>query len=115
MDVGRSDISVRDDHEGVDLEVRELTIDVDSVEAGDEVDEHGVDPLGNVLEECCGDFLVAGVLAEVDGNEELLGLGVNIADVDSSFMVEEDPIALERGCQLRVVSRRLLVSPLARS
>jgi hypothetical protein len=95
VDIGGSDLLVGDDNERVDLEVGELAVDVDGVQAGDEVNEHVMDTSGDLAEEALGDLLVAGVLLEVHGDEELLSLSVDIADLDTTLVVEEDPVALE--------------------
>ena len=34
-------------------------------------------------------------MGEVNGNEEFLGFGVDITDVDTTFVGKEDPVALE--------------------
>lgn len=95
VDIGRGDLLVGDDNQRVDLEVGELAVDVDGVQAGDEVNEHVVDTGGDLAEEALGDLLVAGILLEVHGDEELLSLSVNIADLDTTLVVEENPVALE--------------------
>lgn len=53
-----------------------------------------MDALGDVLEQGLCDFVVRGVLLEVDGDEDLFGFGVDIADVDAALVGEEDPVAL---------------------
>jgi hypothetical protein len=53
-----------------------------------------VDTGGHLAEEALGDLLVAGVLLEVDGDQELLSLCVNITDLDTTLVVEENPVAL---------------------
>lgn len=59
---GGGGILVRDDNEGVDLEVGELAVNVDGVQAADEVDQDVVDTLGNLLQQGRGDLLVGRVL-----------------------------------------------------
>lgn len=51
-------VLVGDDNKGVDLEVGELAVDVDSVQTGDEVDKDIVNALGDVREESRGNLLV---------------------------------------------------------
>ena len=51
--------------------------------------------LGNLLQEGGSDLLVRGVLLEVNGDEKLLSLLVDITDIDTTLVGEEDPIALE--------------------
>lgn len=55
-----------------------------------------MDTLGDLLQERGGDLLVGGVLSEVDGNEKLLSLLVDITDIDTTLVCEEDPVALTR-------------------
>jgi hypothetical protein len=94
VDIGRGDVLVGNHDERVDLEVSELAVDVDGVKTGDEVDKDVVDTGGHLAEEALGDLLVAGVLLEVHGNQELLSLSVNITDLDTTLVVEENPVAL---------------------
>lgn len=51
--------------------------------------------LGNLVKQGGGDHLVGWVLLGVNGNEQLLGLGVDIADIDTTLMCEENPVALD--------------------
>ncbi len=53
--------------------------------------------LGDLLQKRRGNLLVGGVLLEIDWDQKLLGLCVDIADVDTAFMCEEDPVALRGG------------------
>lgn len=94
VDISGGDVGVGNDDEGVDLEVGELAVDVDGVEAGDEVNEDIVNTGGHLAEETLGDLLVAGVLLEIHGDQELLGLCVDIANLDTTLVVEENPVAL---------------------
>lgn len=55
-----------------------------------------MDALGDLAEECGCDLLVAGVFAEVDGDEDLLSLLVNVTNVYTTLVGEEDPVALVR-------------------
>ncbi len=50
--------------------------------------------LGNLLQESGGDLLVRGVLLEVNGNEKLLSLLVDITNIDTTLVGEEDPVTL---------------------
>lgn len=54
--------------------------------------------LGDLLQESSSNFLVRGVLLEIDWDEELLSFLVDIADVNTTLVGEEDPIALEWRC-----------------
>lgn len=52
--------------------------------------------LGYLAQERAGNSLVGGELGKVDGNEELLSLLIDITDIDTTLVGEEDPIALKR-------------------
>lgn len=95
VDFGRGLVGVGDDNEGVDLEVCELAVDVDRVEAHDEVDEDIVNTLGDLLEEGGSELLVRGELGKVDGDQNLFGLFVDITDIDTTLVGEENPVTLE--------------------
>ena len=92
--LSRGGIGIGDDYQGVDFKVGELAVDIDSVETGDEVDQHIVDTLGDVLQQRGGDFFVGGVVLQVDRDKKLLSFGVDIADVDTTLVGEEDPVTL---------------------
>lgn len=94
VDVRGGGIGVGNDHKRVDLEVGELAVDVDSVETGDEVDQDVVKTGRNLLEQRRGNLVVGGILREVDRDEELLGLRIDITDIDTTFVREENPVAL---------------------
>ena len=53
-----------------------------------------MDTLGNLAQQSGGDLFVGGELLQVDGNQELLSLGVNITDIDTTLVVEQDPVTL---------------------
>lgn len=53
-----------------------------------------MDTLGNLLEQGSGNLLVGGEFLEVDGNEKLLSLLVDVTNVDTALVGEEDPITL---------------------
>jgi hypothetical protein len=93
--LSRCSCGVGDDDQRVDFEVCELAVDVNSVQSCDEVNKDIVDTLGNLLQERCSKFLVRRVLGKVNGNENLLGFGIDITNVDTSLVCEEDPIALK--------------------
>ncbi|WDK10560.1 hypothetical protein CGRA01v4_01839 [Colletotrichum graminicola] len=59
---GGGGILIGDDNEGVDLEVGELTLDVDGVQPADEVNQNIVDTLGDLLQQSRGDLVVGRVL-----------------------------------------------------
>ena len=53
-----------------------------------------MDTLGDLLKESSSDLLVGGVLSEVDGDQELLSLSVDITDINTTLVGEENPVAL---------------------
>jgi hypothetical protein len=53
-----------------------------------------VNALGDVLEERGGDLLVGRVLSKIDGNQKLLSLLVDITNINTTLVGEEDPVAL---------------------
>lgn len=53
-----------------------------------------MDTLGNLLQESGSNLLVGRVLGQVDGDEELLSLLIDITDIDTTLVGEEDPITL---------------------
>jgi hypothetical protein len=78
--------------------VRELAVNVDGVEARDEVNKDVVDTLRNLLEESGSDLLVGRVLLKVDGDQNLLGLSIDITDIDTTLVGEENPVTLLMRC-----------------
>ena len=78
--------------------LRELAVNVDGVEAGDEVNEDVVNTLGNLLEESGSNLLVGRVLLEVDGNQDLLSLSIDITDINTTLVGKEDPVTLLIAC-----------------
>jgi hypothetical protein len=58
-----------------------------------------VHALGDLAQKRLGNGLVGRVLLEVDGDEELLSLLVDVADIDTTLVGEEDPVTLKRMCQ----------------
>lgn len=74
--------------------LRELAIDVDGVQAGDEVDEDIVYAFWHLLQQGRRDLFVRWILGEVNRDEELLSFCVNIADINTTFMGKKDPVAL---------------------
>jgi len=75
---------------------RELTVDVDSVKTGDEVDQNVVNTLWHVVQESGCNLFVGWVLRKVDGDEELLRLCVDITNIDTTLVGEENPVTLKR-------------------
>ena len=50
--------------------------------------------LWHLLQQGRGDLFVGWILGEVNRDEKLLSFCVNIADIDTALMGEEDPVAL---------------------
>jgi hypothetical protein len=53
---------------------------------------------GDLLQERRRNLLVGGEQLEVDGDEELLSLLVDIANIDTALVGEEDPVTLKQRC-----------------
>jgi hypothetical protein len=53
-----------------------------------------VNTLGNLAQECSSNLLIRGIFGEVNGNEKLLSLLIDITNVDTTLVGEEDPITL---------------------
>jgi hypothetical protein len=53
-----------------------------------------VHALGHLLEQGGCKLGVGRILGQVDGDEELLCFGINVTDVDTALVCEEDPVAL---------------------
>jgi hypothetical protein len=76
-----------------------LAVNVDGVQPRDEVDENVVHALGDLAQKRLGDSLIGGVFFEVDGDEELLSLLVDVANINTTLVGKEDPVTLKRMCQ----------------
>lgn len=50
--------------------------------------------LGDLLQESSGNLLVGGELGEIHGDEDLLGLLVDITNINTALVGEENPVAL---------------------
>jgi hypothetical protein len=96
VDLRRCSRGIRDDDKRVDFEVCKLAVDINSIQSCDEVDEDIVDALRDFLQESRSKFFVGGVLREVNGDENLLGFGVDITNIDTSLVCEENPVTLDR-------------------
>ena len=55
-----------------------------------------MDTLGDLAQQGAGDGLVGRVVLEVDGDKKLPSLLINITDIDTTLVGEEDPVTLER-------------------
>ena len=94
MDFSGCGISVGNDDQGVDFEISELAVNVDGVEAGDEVHKDIVDTFGDTLQQSGGKLFIGWVFGEVDWDKDLLGLGIYIANVDTTLIGKENPVTL---------------------
>ena len=80
----------------IDLEVREMKVDVDAVQPNQEVHKGLLLGRRNGLEECGLDY-IPGWEVLVNRNLELESLGVDVANVHSSFVSEEDVVPITIG------------------
>ena len=55
--------------------------------------------LGHLLEERLGELVVGGKVCQVDGDQDPLGLGVDVTDIDTPFVREEQPVSLSSGSE----------------
>ena len=55
-----------------------------------------MDTLGDLAQQGAGDGLVGGEVLEVDGDEKLLSLLVDIANIDTTLVGKENPVTLDR-------------------
>jgi hypothetical protein len=61
-----------------------------------------VDALGDLAQQGGGDGLVGRVVAEVDGDKKLLSLLIDITDINTTLVGEEDPVTLDRDVSARI-------------
>lgn len=77
---------VGNDNQWVNLQVCELAIDVNSVQAGYEVYQDIVNALGNLFEKGSSNLVVGGVFGKIYWDQELLCLGVYVANINTAFV-----------------------------
>lgn len=53
-----------------------------------------MDTFGDLLEECRSQLLIRREVLQVDWDEDLLRLCVDITNIDTTLVCEEDPVAL---------------------
>jgi len=96
VDGGGSTVDTIETDQGVNLEVSEVEVDVDGVEANEEIDEYFLLLFGNVFEKGLSPDVTGG---ERSGNADIKpkGFGVDITNVDTTLMSEEDRITLTVG------------------
>ena len=104
MDGGFPAIDAIEDYERVDLEVREVEVDVDGVQADEEVGKGLLLGCGDVLEERARESLAR---RERRADRDLKGkrLRIDVADVDTAFVCEQDVITLTLGVDADIVLR----------
>jgi len=71
-----------------------LTVHIDSVEPGDEVDQDFMHAAWHLFQKALCDCFIGGVSGEINRNEQLLGFGIDVTDVNAAFVGEVDPVAL---------------------
>ena len=96
MDGGGSTVDTIETDQGVNLEVSEVEVDVDGIETNEEVDEYLLLLFGDVFEKGLSPDVARG---ERSGNADIKpkGLCVDVANVDTTLVSEEDRIALTVG------------------
>ena len=92
LDLWRLAINGIQADERVDLEVSKVQVGVDVVKGDEKVDEGFVLCGWDVLEQCACNGRTRRQLA-TDGDEQLEGFSIDIANFDTTFMREEDDIA----------------------
>ena len=93
MDSGLAAVDAIEDDKRVDFKIGEVEVDVDGVEADEEVDESLLLRCGDVLQERVGDSL-ARREGRANGKAQLESLGIDIANIDTTLVGEENPVAL---------------------
>lgn len=102
VDGGFSAIGSIEDDQRVDFEISKVKIDVDRIEPNEEVYECVLFGSGDVSEESGGNNLTSW---EGLGDENVEGesLGVNITDVNTTLMGEEDTVTFTLGVNTDVI------------
>ena len=77
-----------------------MAVDVDSIESRDEVDQDVMDAVRNLLQQCSGYFGIRWILGQVNGNQKLLSFSIDITDIYTTLIGEENPVTLYIACQL---------------
>ena len=101
MDGGGSTIDTVETNQGVDLEVREVEVDVDGVETDEEVDEDFLLLSGYMFEKGLSPDVTGGECSG-DADVKSKGFGVDITNVDTTLVSEEDRVALTVGVYAHV-------------
>ena len=102
MDSRLAAVDAIEDNKGVDPEVGEVEVDVHGVEADEEVDEGLFLGGGDVGEESVGNCLTRGEWC-ANGKAQLEGLRVDIANVDTTLVCEENVVTFTGGVDADVV------------
>lgn len=102
-------LSLSETDQGIDLEVRELQVNVDAVQPHDEINKRILFLLlWDTLQQSRLDDLGVsgeglGVLRRGDGNIQFERLGVDIADINTTLMCEKDAVEVAGGGDADVV------------
>ena len=96
MDGWRSTIDAVEADEGINLEVGEVEVNVNGVETDEEVDEDFLLLLRYMFKKGLSPDVTRGERT-VNANVESKGFGIDITNIDTTFMGEEDGIALAIG------------------
>jgi hypothetical protein len=99
---GLSPIDTVEADERVDLKVGKVEVNIDGVKADEEVNE-SIPLCGRNVLEKSGSDLLARWERPVDEDVELERFGIDITDIDTAFMGEEDRVTLALGCNADII------------
>ena len=102
MDSGFGTVDAIEDDQGINFEVSKVEVNVDRVESDEEIGESLLLGGRDVSEEGRGDSLTC---RERLANRDVKGesLGIDITDIDTTFVCEEDRVTLTGGGDADVV------------
>jgi hypothetical protein len=89
-------------NQGVDFEVCKMEVNVDGIEADEEIDEGILLGRRDCGKERLGDLLARGEFGS-NGNLESGCLSIDITDIDTTFMREEDFVTLALGVYANII------------
>jgi hypothetical protein len=104
VDSGLTAIDTVEADKRIDLEVGKVEVNIDGVKADEEVDE-SIPLFGRNVLEKSGSELLARRERLVDENVELKCFGIDITNIDTTFMGEKDRITLALGCNADIILR----------
>lgn len=93
MNGGLATVDAIEDDQGVNLEVGKVKVNIDRVETNEEVGESVLLGSRDVCEDGRSDNFTCRERF-TDGNVEGESLGVDVTDIDTTFVCEEDRVAL---------------------